>query len=115
MSRKSVLKSYKMLDVADISVNVSSSATSVINLDKASIHLKWSGTAVGEISVMARNGELDPWYELDFGQAINITSGPGEHQIVFNELPFTDIRLDYASTSGAGTLDATISAKVVGA
>jgi len=115
MGRKSVVKSYKMLDNISLASNASSGATSVINLDKASIHLDWAGTAVGTVTVLARNGEQNPWYVLDFGTPISITSGSGDHQIVFNELPFTDIMLDYVRSSGTGTLTATLTMKVVGA
>lgn len=116
MGRKNVVKSYKMIDAGDLSGNITSNTTNVINLDKASIHLVWSGSSpVGVITVEARNGDNDSWYELDFGSAINISGNSGDHQIVFNELPFTSIRVKYAVTSGTGSIDATITAKVVGA
>lgn len=116
MGRKSVLKSYKIFDAQSLAATVSSNPTSCINLDKASIHVVWTGTApVGVLTVQARNGELDAWYDLDFGAVISVSGASGEHQIVFNEMPFTDIRLVYTRTSGTGSLTATISAKVVGA
>ena len=115
MGRKSVVKSFKMFQDQDISTNVSSEETSIINLDKASIRISWTGTPVGEVQVMVRNGEKEPWYELSMGAVVPIDGSESDHVLVFNELPFTDIRLDYVSTSGSGTMDATISAKVVGA
>lgn len=116
MSRKSVVPSYKMIDSGNLASNITSSIVSVKNLDKASIHVEWSGAApVGTLSVEARNGEADNWYALDFGSAISVSGNSGEHQIVFNELPFTDIRLQYSFTSGTGSIDAFITAKVVGA
>jgi hypothetical protein len=116
MGRKSVVPGFKMIDSGNLSGNIVSSIVSVKNLDKASIHLDWSGSSpVGTITVSARNGETDSWYTLDFGSAISISGNSGDHQIVLNELPFTDIRLDYTATSGTGTLDASITAKVLGA
>lgn len=116
MGRKNVIKSFKMVDSADLSGNFTSETVNTINLDKASIHLSWSGTSpVGTVSVEARNGENDSWYELDMGSAISISGNSGDHQLNFLELPFTEIRLQYTSTSGTGSIDGYISAKVVGA
>jgi hypothetical protein len=116
MGRKSVLKSFKMIDAGDMSTSLPSQSTNVINLDKASIHLVWTGTSpVGVITVEAQNGENDSWYDLDFGSTINISGNSGDHQIVFSELSFTTIRINYTRTSGTGSLTATISAKVTGA
>ena len=116
MARKSVLRSYKMLDAADLSGNLTSNVTNVLNLDKASISIQWTGTSpVGTIEVMARNGEEDVWQALDFGSTISVSGNTGDHRIVLNELPFTDIRVDYTSSSGTGTIDAIITAKTQGA
>ena len=116
MGRKNVVKSYKMIEAGDLASNIESTTTNVINLDKASIHLKWSGTSpIGTITVEAQNGENDSWYELDFGSSINISGASGDHQIIFNELPFTSIRIQYTATSGTGEITATYTAKVTGA
>lgn len=115
MGRKNVVKSYKMFDAEDISISATSNSTSVINLDKASILISWSGTSpVGEIEVEARNGENADWVTLDIA-TIAVSGNTGNHRILFVELPFTDIRLQYLADSGTGTLTATITAKVVGA
>lgn len=115
MGRKSVVKSYKMLDAVDMASPHTSDPTSVINLDKASIHVNWSSaTGSSTITVEARNGEHDSWYALDFGSPITTSGASGDHTIVFLELPFTDIRI--STTGGAtGTLTATATLKVVGA
>lgn len=115
MSRKNVVKSYKMLDAVDMSSSQTSDATSVINLDVASIHVAWSAASgASTITVEARNGENDSWYALDFGSVIATSGASGDHQITLLEMPFTDIRiLTTAATSGS--LTATISAKTTGA
>lgn len=117
MGRKHVVHSYEMFDSVDISTNQTSSITNVEQLDQATIHISWTGTSpVGEITVEARNGSADNWYELDFGlAAISISGASGDHQILFREMPFTDIRLKYASTSGTGNLTARLTMKTVGA
>lgn len=122
MGRKNVIKTYAMIGgdavdavPGDMSAPIVSHTVNCINLDKASIHVNWSGTApVGELIVDARNGENDPWYTLDFG-TMPVTGNAGDHQLIFNEMPFTDIRLQYGFTSGTGTMTARISAKVTGA
>lgn len=116
MGRKNIVKSFKMFDEEDISVNAQSATTNIETLDKASIHVMWSGTApLGVLTVETRNGTNDVWHVLDMGGDIAISGSPGEHCLVFNELPFTDIRLQYTSTSGTGTMDAVITSKTVGA
>lgn len=116
MGRKNVVKSFNMFNAASLAADATSEITDVINLDKASIHITWTGTSpVGDILVQARNGELDAWYQLDFGSTISVSGNTGEHQLVFNELPFTHIRLFYDRTSGTGSITAKISAKVQGA
>ena len=105
MGRKNVVKSYKMIDSGDMSSSLTSEVVNVLNLDKASIHLQWSGSAPdGTVTVEARNGEADSWYTLNMGGDIETSSAEANHQLVFNELPFTDIRLQYAPT-GAGSVD----------
>jgi hypothetical protein len=105
-----------MIDAGDLSGSLTSTTTNVINLDKASIHLSWSGTSPdGVITVEARNGEKDSWYTLDFGSAINISGNSGSHQLIFNELPFTDIRVVFTFTSGTGSIDAVLTMKTQGA
>jgi hypothetical protein len=115
MGRKNVLKSYKMLDAVNMASTQTSDATSVINLDSASIHVVWSAaTGAATITVEARNGEHDSWYTLDFGSAIATSGASGDHQISLFQLPFTDIRIKTTAAS-AGSLTATITAKVTGA
>ena len=116
MGRKNVVKSYKLYDSADITTSPTSKETSVINQDKASIDLSWSGTSpVAVVTVEARNGENETYRTIDFGNPINISGNTGNHRLMFNELPFTDIRIQIAFSSGTGTVDAVITSKTVGA
>lgn len=116
MGRKNIIKSFAMFDAADISTNQESNITDVLYLDQASIHLTWTGTSpVGEIKVMAQNGEKDTYFELDFGSTISISGNTGEHVLILSEMPFTSLRLDFLSTSGTGSLTAYITSSTVGA
>lgn len=116
MSRKNVVKSYNIFDEVSIAATQISASTNVINLDNASVHVKWTGSSpVGVLTVQARNGENDAWYDLDMGGTISISGNSGDHQLVFNSLPFTDLRLIYTRTSGSGNLTAALTMKTVGA
>lgn len=119
--RKNVLKPYKMLNAADMSTTQTSAATNTENLDKASIVVRWSGTApVGAITIEGKNkvqtasGMVDSdWVTLDF-EPINVTGNTGNHTILFIELPFTELRMVYTPTSGVGAITAIITAKQIG-
>jgi hypothetical protein len=114
VARKNV-KSFAMLEDADLSGNLTGTMTNVQNLDKASIHISWAGSSpVGVVTVEARNSERDSWYTVDMGAPINISGNSGDHLLVFNELPFYDMRLQYVATSGTGTVDAIITMKQSG-
>lgn len=116
MSRKHVVKSYNMLEAADMSSGIESEPTNVLQLDKASIYFAWSGTSpVGTIRVQGRNGAEAPWYDLELDGTPSVASNSGSHIIVLNEMPFSDIRVAYDATSGTGTLDAILTMKTVGA
>jgi len=121
MARKNVIPSFKMLDSADISTNQTSSTTNVTHLDRATIVLEWTGTSpVGVVTVEAQKKETQnavadtSWIELDFGVTIAISGDTGNHVLILDNLDFTDIRLQYVSTSGVGAMTATLTAKQVG-
>lgn len=120
MARKHVTKPIAVFNDTDISINQTSTTVNVENLDKGSVLMEWTGTApVGVVTVEARNRRDDEtqseWETLNFGSNIDITGNSGSHQIIFNELPFTEIRLQYTSTSGTGTMNAVTLFKTVGA
>lgn len=117
MSRKQILPPFKMYNAVSLGATVTSTITSVAGMDKASIYFEWSaGTSpVGTLTVHARNGADGTWRELNMGSTISISGASGAHDLVFNELPFTDIKLVYTRSSGTGTVTATIAAKTVGA
>lgn len=117
MSRKPVVPSYAMINAVSMGASITSNTVNVLNLDQASILVEWSAgsTPVGVLTVEARNGEKENWYELDFNSVMSVSGNTGSIQIVFNQMPFTDIRLKYTRTSGSGTMDATITMKNIGA
>lgn len=122
MGRKNILQPYKMLDEITLTSTQSSESTNVSGLDSAMIMIDWSGSdAVGTMLVEARmikpnasEASID-WQTLDFG-TIGISGASGNHQIQFNRLDFSELRISFQYTSGtAGTLSAVITGKVTGA
>lgn len=116
MARKNLIPSFKLIDAEAMDGNITSEVVNVQNMDIASIHLAWSAgsTPVGTVTVQARNGASDTWYDLDFGSAISVSGNSGDHQIILSEMPFTDIKVTYTRSSGDGTLNGYITAKQIG-
>lgn len=115
MSRKSVIRGYKVITDGDMSGNLTSDITNVTNLDNVGYLVEWSGTSpVGVITVETQSGPSG-WCALDFGTAISVSGNTGCAVININQIPFENVRLNYIVTSGTGTLNVTLSSKVVGA
>jgi len=117
MGRKNIIESFQMFENTDLSTNQTSASVNIKNQDVASIHLVWSNGASldGLITVEARNGSKDSWYTIDMGGSISISGVSGDHELRFNQLPGTEIRLQYVANTGSGDLTATITSKVIGA
>lgn len=116
MARKNLVPSYTLKQFSSLAANATSESFNVQNLDNLSIHLEFTGTPTGTVTVEARNGSDDDWYTLTLGGgAIAMVGAAGDHQIFLTMLPFTDIRLQYAYTSGTGAITAAVTAKTVGA
>lgn len=116
MARKHLIYSYQLFDAQSVSSDSTSNSTTVAQLDQASIDLNWSAsTLAATVEVQVKNGDNADWRALDFGSPISISGASGAHEIVFNQMPFTDLRLFVDVTSGSGTVDAVITAKTVGA
>jgi hypothetical protein len=115
LARKAIL-STKMFDAESVSANTESKAIHVELTDLASINLTWSASSlVATAEVQAKNGKDEDWRALDMGGAISISGASGSHELVFNELPFTELRLALDVSSGSGTVDAAITTKSKGA
>lgn len=115
MSSKAVIYDFKVMDAVSATVAQISKETVVGQLDKLSYHCKFSvGTASGEFIVEAKNGLNAPWYPLNFGTLLTITS-QAEVLINLSELNFQFIRLKWGGDAAAtGTLTVVVAAKAVG-
>lgn len=116
MGRKSIIKSYKVIDAGDMSAtSITGTVTACTGIDNIGMLAEWSGTSpVGVITVEVQNG-TSGWSALDFGNPIAISGNTGNLNININQIPFENIRVVYTKSSGIGALTVTLAAKVVGA
>jgi hypothetical protein len=114
MGRKNIVASYALFDDSDLSDALESEVINVQNMDNGGLHLAWSDvTGTSTVTIEARNGSKDSWFELDLGSAVTISGATGDHQLIFLEFPFTDIRVS-TSAATTGSLDARITLKQIG-
>lgn len=115
MSRKSVIRGHKVITDGDMSGSLTSEITNVTNLDNVGYIVEWSGSSPsGQIEVEIQSGPSG-WAPLDFGSTISVSGNTGSIILNINQIPFENIRLKYTASSGTGTLNVTLSSKVVGA
>lgn len=124
-STKRSFNGFKIIDGGDISGDLTSLVSNVQFLDYGIMDISWTGSSpVGVINVEFLKLEAhrntgtntDVWQAIDFtgatgGTDIAISGASGNHQIIFNALPFPQIRVKYVRTSGSGSLTVTFSAK----
>ena len=124
MGRKSVIKHHKMLDNVTINANQTSDKTNVEPIDQGTLEIVWSSGAspVGNVTIEASNSSeveftegTESWIVLDVGGSIDISGASGDHQVLFNSMPFRYFRVKYNYTSGSAILSITFHAKTVGA
>lgn len=116
MSRKNITKPFKLFDSVNIASTQTSPSVNVENLDQGSIKIHWSSSSVnGELFIEARNGDKDNWEVLDFDEQMLVTVDNDYHIIVFNSMPFKEMRLKYVPVAGTGSMTATLLFKTVGA
>ena len=123
MARKNVIEVFELFSAVNMNANQTSEITNVKNLDKASIRLSWTGASAtpGTLKVQARQEkpnipvENSQWFDLELDTAITIDNTDTQHQIIFNELPFVELRLVFTTDTGCtGALSAKLTAKQVG-
>lgn len=113
MSRKQT-HSFAMVDVSNATSSIQSATTNISQVDKLSIHCKFSAANSGEFKVFVRNSPKDSFFELDFAQTLTITS-ESECLIKLSELYFTDLYITWTPSAGSGTLTATLHMASIGA
>lgn len=123
--RKNYLNSYKIINAGDVSLtSITSSATNIQGLDNVGIQVNVvSGTFSGVITVEVSadhqeiNGNVTVagnWVALSLPVSATITSSsPTSIYLDLNQISSLWIRVKYTKTSGTGSLDAFIVAKML--
>lgn len=124
--RKNVLKKYQTVTNGDMSGNITSSITALAYLDNVGYQFNISGTPTGTLQVQVSADHAQDefgnvtvagnWVPLTFNGSANvvITAGsPSPIYLDLNQLSAPWIRAVYTATSGSGTLNAFITAKML--
>ena len=115
MSRKHVLKPYKVVNAGGMSGNITSSPTNVSQLDKVDYSIEWAGAApVGQITV-ERSLDGTSWKTLDISPTIDVSGNTGSHIIHLFKGSIEWLRVVYTKTSGTGSMDIHINGNTIGA
>ena len=107
MSAK-IIGPYKLLDGVSLGATVNSTGLDVTRLIYASIAVEWSGTPTGTLTIEVKNGD-SPWIASSFTQSLSGASGT--KMFDFALLPWEQLRIAYARTSGTGFISAHLLAK----
>lgn len=113
--RKDVLTPQHIIVAGDMSqATVTSANMPVMFMDNIGVQVNWSAgsSPVGVIQVQASLDGVN-FDALDFGSVINITGNSGSLLININQIPYNQIRVQYIKTSGSGTLDVYMTAKMI--
>lgn len=112
MSRKTT-HTYTVFNAADATVAQTGAETSVLGVDKASYHVKFSTNNTGTFNVQGRNSDSDTWFNVNFGVSLAVTAD-NEASLNMFEVPYKYLRLIWTPSSGAGTITAILTIKAVG-
>ena len=108
MSAK-VINPFKLWDSASLGASIQTAGLDVTRLIYASIAIDWTGTPTGTIQLQAKNGDSS-WIDIT-GQSQALAGSSGAVMFSLTILPWEQIRLAYARTSGTGTITANLIAK----
>jgi len=100
--------SKSIFKAQDMTGTLVSSALNLNNLLHYSVHLKWSGTPVGNLYLEASSIAGGATWEILASLAV---SGADSQMWMDRNTPYAEIRLRYVPTSGVGTLDGDFLAK----
>lgn len=107
MSRKTQIQPFLVIEGGDMSLaSIASKSTHVKQTDVVELIASWSGA-------QATNGDLlieasldgENWYALDFGVTISLDGVSGNHQMIIQQVSFSDIRTTYNRTNGSASGD----------
>jgi hypothetical protein len=113
---KRTLKPFILANALDLSANATSSVTVIENLDRALLHIKCTGTPTGTVAVQgsvdydSQSPNAASWFDLPLN--LDALAGSAQDYVIdILETAIRALRINYTSTSGTGSMTATISAK----
>ena len=123
MSRRPILKPYKVIDNVSMAGNIISAVTVVSQLTMISYDITWAGTTpVGVMSVELSNSyslnvdgsvrNAGDWTTLTLSSTPSVSGNTGHGFIDIDATGAYAMRLVYTRTSGTGVMNAVINAKV---
>ena len=132
MARKNNLRQFKTVVAGDMSSSIISAVTNIQFLDNVGIQLNFSGSPTGNFQVQISADYVQDdegnvvvagsWIPLvltylsgsTFTSSVNVPTSVGSPiALDLNQLSFPWIRIAYISTSGSGTLNSFITAKML--
>ena len=124
MSRKNNLKPFKVLTAGDMSGSPISKVTNLIHLDNVAVQANWTGASpVGVIQVQVSNDynqdelgnvlNAGNWVPVVLSPIPSIAANSGSIFIDLNQLASQWVRVQYVRTSGTGSMDLWLSAKMI--
>ena len=76
----------------------------ISRMDNMGLEVTWTGTPTGTFQVMVSNSGIN-FYALTFSPVLTQPAGSGGgYAVDLNQLPFKYLMLQYANTSGSGSL-----------
>lgn len=123
MSRKNNIRQFELITAGNMAGNLTSAATNIEFLDNIAIQLNFTGTPTGTFQVQVSvdyaqdaQGNITNaghWVPVLLPQTPTAAGAAGQIIIDLNQLASPWVRVFYSFTSGTGSLDAWISAKML--
>lgn len=114
MSRKRVLTPYRLVTDGSLAADFYSPASVVSYDDNVGYQVKYSGDPTGQFYVQGTINGSD-WEDLALNSDILVSATPGSFVINLNQIPYFQLRIRFARTSGTGLVQIWVMTKTIGA
>ncbi len=118
-----LLKPVRILNLVDMSSDITSVAIEVRNQDNIGVQLHWTGSPVGTFGLEVSSDHLQDlegniqvpgnWVALPLDPVIRASGSADDAFMDLNQLPAQYVRITYNATSGTGSVSGVIVAKGV--
>lgn len=104
---------FHAIEDGDMSNDITSQLTNIQYLDNVGIQLVYDGNPVGTFTIEGSVGESNTFTTLTNLATIS-ASGTGDSILLnLQQVPYTALRIVYTAGSGAGTLNAHLTSKMI--